>query len=222
MVDDRSGTDLAPVRLTRAENQARTRAALLDAAARTCAQKGYAAASVDEIARTAGYSIGAVYSNFSSKEQLFSELMTERASGRIDQVVQSISEDTEVGPLTALGRVLVDIADNDIEFEAIQAEFWLHAVRNPEAMQILQDRSSRTLASLREILADALERNNIDDSVSVEGFAVVVLALFQGLIRQRRIDPDRVPDELFGQALAWQLAGMPKASGRRSASAENR
>ncbi|WP_135454233.1 TetR/AcrR family transcriptional regulator [Mycobacterium sp. DL99] len=222
MVDDRSGTDLAPVRLTRAENQARTRAALLDAAARTCAQKGYAAASVDEIARTAGYSIGAVYSNFSSKEQLFSELMTERASGRIDQVVQSISEDTEVGPLTALGRVLVDIADNDIEFEAIQAEFWLHAVRNPEAMQILQDRSSRTLASLREILADALERNNIDDSVSVEGFAVVVLALFQGLIRQRRIDPDRVPDELFGQALAWQLAGMPKASGRKSASAENR
>lgn len=222
MVDDRSGTDLAPVRLTRAENQARTRAALLDAAARTCAQKGYAAASVDEIARTAGYSIGAVYSNFSSKEQLFSELMTERASGRIDQVVQSISEDAEVGSLTALGRVLVDIADNDIEFEAIQAEFWLHAVRNPESMQILQDRSSRTLASLREILADALERNNIDDSVSVEGFAVVVLALFQGLIRQRRIDPDRVPDELFGQALAWQLAGMPKASGRRSASAENR
>ena len=81
-------------------------------------------------------------------------------------------------------------------------------------MKILQDRSARTLASLREILADALERNNIDDSVSVEGFAVVVLALFQGLIRQRRIDPDRVPDELFGQALAWQLAGMPKKGNR--------
>ena len=38
----------------------------------------------------------------------------------------------------------------------------------------------------------------------------MVLALFQGLIRQRRIDPTRVPEELFGQALAWQLAGMPK------------
>lgn len=214
MVDDRSDKDTTPVRLTRAENQARTRAALLDAAAQTCARKGYAAASVDEIAAAAGYSVGAVYSNFSGKEQLFSELMNERASGRIDQVVQALADNAEQGPLTALGRVLVEIADNDIAFEAIQAEFWLHAVRNPDAMKILQDRSARTLASLREILADALERNNIDDSVSVEGFAVVVLALFQGLIRQRRIDPDRVPDELFGQALAWQLAGMPKKGKR--------
>ena len=214
MVDDRSDKDATPVRLTRAENQARTRAALLEAAAQTCARKGYAAASVDEIAAAAGYSVGAVYSNFSGKEQLFSELMNERASGRIDQVVQALADNAEQGPLTALGRVLVEIADNDIAFEAIQAEFWLHAVRNPDAMKILQDRSARTLASLREILADALERNNIDDSVSVEGFAVVVLALFQGLIRQRRIDPDRVPDELFGQALAWQLAGMPKKGKR--------
>ncbi|NKZ09756.1 TetR family transcriptional regulator [Mycolicibacterium septicum DSM 44393] len=214
MVDGRSDKDATPVRRTRAENQARTRAALLDAAAQTCARKGYAAASVDEIAAAAGYSVGAVYSNFSGKEQLFSELMNERASGRIDQVVQALADNAEQGPLTALGRVLVEIADNDIAFEAIQAEFWLHAVRNPDAMQILQDRSARTLASLREILADALERNNIDDSVSVEGFAVVVLALFQGLIRQRRIDPERVPDELFGQALAWQLAGMPKKGKR--------
>ncbi|QZH63972.1 TetR/AcrR family transcriptional regulator [Mycolicibacterium farcinogenes] len=215
MVDERSDVDAPPARLTRAEAQARTRAALLDAAAQTCARKGYAAASVDEIAAAAGYSVGAVYSNFSSKEQLFSELMNERASGRLDQVVQTIAGNAGGGPLSALGRVLVEIADNDIEFEAIQAEFWLHAVRNPDSMQTLRGRSARTLASLREILADALERNDIDDSVSVEGFAVVVLALFQGLIRQRRIDRDRVPEELFGQALAWQLAGMPKKDNKK-------
>ncbi|MDH6193748.1 AcrR family transcriptional regulator [Mycobacterium frederiksbergense] len=220
MVEGGTGKASKPVRLTRAENQARTRAALLDAAAHTCARKGYAAASVDEIAAAAGYSVGAVYSNFSSKEQLFSELMAERALGRIGQVVQTISEDADGGPLKALGRVLVEIADNDIEFEAIQGEFWLHAVRNPDAMQILQDRSARTLASLRDILASALESYNVDDSVSPDAFAVVVLALFQGLIRQRRIDPDRVPDELFAQALAWQLAGMPKASAEKSAEKE--
>ncbi|MEX3647313.1 TetR/AcrR family transcriptional regulator [Mycolicibacterium porcinum] len=215
MVDDRSAKDPTAVRLTRAETQARTRAALLEAAAETCARKGYAAASVDEIAAVAGYSVGAVYSNFSSKENLFSELMNERASGRLDKVVQTISENADRGPLTALGRVLVEIADNEIEFEAIQAEFWLHSVRNPDAMVTLRDRSARTLASLREILAETLERNNIDDSVSVDGFAVVVLGLFQGLVRQRRIDPDRVPEELFGQALAWQLAGMPKKANKK-------
>ncbi|KWX25002.1 TetR family transcriptional regulator [Mycolicibacterium wolinskyi] len=209
--------DQRPRRLTRAENQARTRALLLDAAARTFARKGYAAASVDEIAATAGFSVGAVYSNFSGKEQLFSELMAERASGRIDQVVDTLAEGRrETGePLRALGRMLIEIADKDIEFEAIQSEFWLQAVRNPDAMQILVDRSARTLASVRDIVAEALERNNVDDSVSPDAFAVVVLALFQGLIRQRRIDPDRVPEELFGQALAWQIAGMPKASAGR-------
>lgn len=204
-------------RLTRAENQARTRALLLDAAARTFARKGYAAASVDEIAAAAGFSVGAVYSNFSGKEQLFAELMAERASGRIDRVVDTLTEGRrETGePLRALGRMLIEIADKDIEFEAIQSEFWLQAVRNPDAMQILVDRSARTLASVRDIVAEALERNNVDDSVSPDAFAVVVLALFQGLIRQRRIEPDRVPEELFGQALAWQIAGMPKAAADR-------
>lgn len=187
--------------------QARTRAALLDAAAQTCAKKGYAAASVDEIAAAAGYSVGAVYSNFAGKEQLFSELMAERASGRIGQVVQTASADAD-GVLAALGRVLVEIADDDIEFEAIQGEFWLHAVRNQDAMTILKDRSAQTLAALRDILAQTLDHHDVD--AGVDEFAVVVLALFQGLIRQRRIDPERVPADLFRQALTWQLAGMPK------------
>ncbi|TFV59176.1 hypothetical protein E4P42_09505 [Mycobacterium sp. PS03-16] len=53
--------------------------------------------------------------------------------------------------------------------------------------------------------------HGIDDSITPETFAVVALALFQGLVRQRRIDPARVSDELFGQVLSWLLAGMPKA-----------
>ena len=73
--------DAAPrrQRLTRAEAKARTRQQLLDAAARTFARKGYAGASVEEIAESAGYSTGALYSNFASKEQLFLELMSARA-----------------------------------------------------------------------------------------------------------------------------------------------
>lgn len=65
-------------RLTRAEAKARTRQQVLDAAARVFAQKGYAGASVEEIAESAGYSIGALYSNFASKERLFLELMSAR------------------------------------------------------------------------------------------------------------------------------------------------
>ena len=75
-----SDNDEKPRRLTRAEAKARTRRRLLDAAARTFARKGYAGASVEEIAEAAGYSIGALYSNFGGKEELFLELMAGGAS----------------------------------------------------------------------------------------------------------------------------------------------
>src|SRR5258708_19895226 len=72
-----------PKRETRAEKQARTRAALLATAASVFAERGYQGASVEEIAERAGYSHGAVYSNFTGKEDLFfavfEEYMAERA-----------------------------------------------------------------------------------------------------------------------------------------------
>jgi hypothetical protein len=55
-----------------------------------------------------------------------------------------------------------------------------------------------------------LARNDIDDSVDLDEFATTTLAMFSGLIRQRRIDPERVNQEMFGRALRRQIAGMPK------------
>ena len=62
-------------RLTRAERQQQTRAALLDAAARVFVRRGLQGSSVEEITAEAGYSRGAFYSNFDSKGQLFVELL---------------------------------------------------------------------------------------------------------------------------------------------------
>jgi len=207
-----------PRRLTRAEARAQTRQRLLDAAADVFAKKGYTAASVDEIAEYAGFSVGAVYSNFPGKEQLFSELMAERAVGRVGAMAEAMRTAREDGqdPLAGLGQMLIAAADKDIEVAALQTEFWLHAVRNPDAMQILAHGSDQTLALLREVLADVLRDNDVDPSVTAESFAVVVLALYQGLVRQRRTDPARVSEGLFGQALSWQIAGMPKATRRQS------
>ncbi|MGW7578862.1 TetR/AcrR family transcriptional regulator [Streptomyces sp. NPDC054765] len=81
-----------PKRLTRAEAKARTRELLLDAAAETFARKGYDGASVEEIADNAGYSIGALYSNFGGKEQLFLELLGTRATSRVAEAARVIEE----------------------------------------------------------------------------------------------------------------------------------
>ena len=57
-----------PLRRTQAQRRAASRAALLDAAAKVVAARGYEAARVDEIAEAAGVSKGALYFHFDSKE----------------------------------------------------------------------------------------------------------------------------------------------------------
>src|SRR5438046_4116689 len=74
---------MANRRLTRAEKQAITRARVLDAAAKLFARRGFDGVSLDEVAAAAGFSKGAVYSNFESKEELLLTLLVERHSRRI-------------------------------------------------------------------------------------------------------------------------------------------
>jgi AcrR family transcriptional regulator len=189
-------------RLTRAEAKARTRERLLDAAARVFAQKGLAGASVDEIAEAAGYSIGAVYSNFGGKEQLFVELLQERANDRVNRAAEIIAEAEPAEANGALGRLLVEVADKDADFAPLQAEFWLYAVRNPDLMETYAER----MREPRRLLTDLVARS-VPDADRAAELSSIVIALFQGLVRMRRVDPDSVPDELFGRALRWLFTG---------------
>src|SRR3954451_10597836 len=197
-------------RLTRAEAKARTRGLVLDAAARTFARKGFAGASVEEIAEAAGYSVGAVYSNFGSKEQLFVELLSGRASGRVAEAARILAGEGATGqsPLLALGRMLTAVADKDVDFAPLQAEFWLYAIRNPAVMETLAARMREPREALAGAVPATLERRGSAADVSPEAVATIVSALFEGLVQQRRIDPDSVPDELFGQALKWLFRGI--------------
>ena len=189
-------------RLSRAEAKARTRERLLDAAARVFAQKGFAGASVDEIAEAAGYSIGAVYSNFGSKDRLFVELLRERASDRVTRAAQIMADSEPDEVRRELGRWVIDVADKDTDFALLQAEFWLYAVRNPELMDVYAERMREPRRLLTELVGRA-----VPDPGRADELAAMVIALFQGLVRQRRVDPDSVPEELFGRALRWLFTG---------------
>lgn len=201
-------------RLTRAEAKARTRDQLLDAAALVFAQKGYAGASVDEIAEAAGYSTGALYSNFDSKEKLFLELMSTWRSRNIARqaahVAAIISDDTADGrdSVALLARRLEKVTDRSVEAAALQAEFWLYAVRNPAAMQILAEKTDERIEVLTPLVSRVMQQYGADAGAPPETATRVALALYQGLARQRRIDPAAVPPGLFTLGLEWLLAGM--------------
>ena len=208
-------SDAAPrrQRLTRAEAKARTREQLLDAAARTFARKGYAGASVEEIAESAGYTIGALYSNFAGKEQLFLELMAARGERRVNAVAEVLGTED---PVDALAGLLERAAGPDPDLMALRAEFWLYAVRNPEAMDALTAQLRRQVDALIGIISAATERWGTPPDVPAAEVATLVLAMFQGLVRQRRIDPDRVSGELFGQGVRWLFGGLRAASGQQA------
>jgi AcrR family transcriptional regulator len=198
-------------RLTRAESKARTRERLLDAAARTFARKGYAGASVEEIAQSAGYSIGALYSNFGGKQELFLELMSGRASRRQAMVAEILQADDD--PAEAIARLLERTGSPDPDLMALRAEFWLYAVRNPEAMGALTAQRREQIDALVEVISVAMSRLNVPAGVSAPAVATVALAMFQGLMRQRRIDPERVSGELLAQGLRWLFAGLKERPG---------
>jgi len=210
-----SGPDtIRPKRLSRAEAKLRTRELLLESAARTFARKGFGGASVEEIAESAGFSVGALYSNFANKEQLFLELMSARATSRVTEASEILEEGNlgETDPLAALGRMLADVADLDIDFAPLQAEFWLYAVRNPHVLDTVAARMRESREALQRLIDATSRRAGTDLGVPSETVATVVFALLQGLVRQRRLDPGSVPPELFSQALRWLFTGLEESA----------
>jgi AcrR family transcriptional regulator len=201
-------------RLTRAEAKARTRERLLGAAAHVFAQKGFAGASVEEIAESAGYSTGALYSNFSSKEQLFLELLSARRSRGLERqgaVTAQLLEKAAAGdeePLSVLSEFFAKVAGRDTELAVLQAEFWLYAVRNPDAMGIMAAAMNGQIDALEPLTALMMERFGAAAGISPSAVARVILGLFQGLMRQRRVNPAAVSDDLLAQAITWLFAGM--------------
>src|SRR5918996_3278353 len=72
--------------LTRKQRQEQTREDLVGAAARVFARRGYHKATVEEIAAEAGFSTGAVYSNFDGKEQLFLAIADRQVGDRVAEI----------------------------------------------------------------------------------------------------------------------------------------
>lgn len=199
--------------MTRSEAKAQTRERLLDSAAHLFARKGFGGASLEEIAESAGYSTGALYANFDNKEHLFMELVATRrartATRRAHMVSEIFDQEvTDADPFTALSQWFVRLADRERELAPLQAEFWLYAVRNPTAMEVIAASLSDQVEALEPVVARALERFAAGSDVASRDVTLALLALFQGLMRRRRVDQAAVPDDLFGRALQWLFAGL--------------
>lgn len=206
-----------PKRETRAERQARTRAELLATAAGVFARRGYNGASVEEIAEEAGYSHGAVYSNFDGKADLFlavfEDYMAERAR---ELAATQVALDADA-PLEARARALADqwmerfAADR--ESFVLHMEFIAHAGRDPELAGRFGSRSAALREAVSHYIADYQEESGAELMLPPDDLALVLRALGIGLAVEALVSPDAVRQDLYGDFVE-QLVALQRNYGK--------
>ncbi len=189
----------------RSERKAATRARLLEAAARVYARSGFAGATLDEVAGEAGFTKGAVYAHFGSKENLLLALLQEHLTGQIaeqlelfDRVRSDRERATWERPLAGSDSWMRRLGEDPDPFRLF-VELWSYAQRDAD----LRERLASGLDALRATFVSFGVESAADAGVQTphaahEQFASALLGLILGLGLLKLADPDTVPDRLLG------------------------
>jgi AcrR family transcriptional regulator len=210
-------------RLTRAERKELTRELLLDAAIEVFAQRGYHGASLEDVAATAGFTKGAVYSNFETKGDLFMALLVRETARRNAALAASIaSEPMDELPKVA-GRWLERQAGEHRDWDVLTVEFWLAAARDPEIADQLRAGRRDIIDKLGGIVDARLAEPGSQTGFDGREIVVLLDALGTGLLMSSILEPEVVRSELFSRAVGKLLAPMtddPHDSGVRADGAD--
>src|SRR5271170_8510513 len=211
-----AGTDaVAAGRMTREQSRANTRERLLAAARSVFARSGFHGASVDEIAAQAGFSTGALYSNFDGKEDLFMVLMEREIDEHAREITEAVRARASVAERATGGaRQWMTMIDREPELLLLFMEFWAYGVRDAAVRPKVAERFAQMRQVLTRLIADGVREFDLELAIPAEQLAVAIDALADGIARQKLADPEAVPDELMGRVLALLFSAATRpASG---------
>ena len=181
--------DRAPTRIS-ARRQA-TRRRLLDAASEVFAERGFHGSTVEDICDRAGFTRGAFYSNFSSKDDLVIELSTRQSEALVARIREA-SRREQANAEDVLRDVFAAIADDGHSREqwfVLTTEFTLHAIREPAARRSWAAQQRRVRDELIAVVDDAVARQGIVLPMPTETFVRAAISLVHGSITQRLVEP---------------------------------
>jgi AcrR family transcriptional regulator len=180
-----------PTRLSRAQQQELTRQRLLDASFGVFRQRGFAAATVDEIAELAGYTRGAFYSHFGSKEAAFVELLEAHAPAQIEAFRHSVeTARSESAILRALASAAVPAAKSARAQLLDTVELAARLVDSPMLRVRALHIQEQVEAAMGWCAAEICRRRNLRLTVSEPDVGMAVLALLTGLAQRLMVAPD--------------------------------
>ncbi|MBS2536836.1 TetR/AcrR family transcriptional regulator [Catenulispora sp. NF23] len=185
-----------------------TLAKLLDAALEAFAENGFGGTRIEDVCERAGYTRGAFYSNFASKEELFFALF-DRHAERVLERFERQAAALGTGPLTVqdIAAGLADFDQDERTWYLVTTEFTLSAIRDPGAAQRLAEHDARLRVEAVRLLGELLTRAGMRtrDGVELESLVRMLIAVREGALAQSYVEPGVLPpgslERLFLPAL---------------------
>jgi AcrR family transcriptional regulator len=173
---------------------------LLDAALETFAEIGFAAASVEDICRRGGFTRGAFYSSFRTKDELFGALFTRETARNLARAEQQLAGiEQEADPVEAAVERCLSTFRADRTWVLVLTEYRLHAARHAEAAAALREHTAELRSRLTELIERASARSGVRLAVPAGDVARIVVALHDGVVITQI--PDAQPDDPDATAL---------------------
>lgn len=193
---------------TRREKQAQTRASLLRSAASAFRRRGLEGASVDQVAQEAGYTKGAFYAHFKSKEELFLVMLDERFAAEIERLDRVLAGDRGPGDEARdAAQQFIASVHSDPEWPKLYFEFAAYAARNEGFRRELATRQR----ALRERIVEIYRRWSADfpaePPLPLADIATMTLVMADGFKLGQLIDPE-LDDEHYATMLAVFFRGL--------------
>jgi len=203
-------------RPSRAERQAETREKLIAVARDMFVTDGYAATSLDKVADAAGFSKGAVYSNFSGKEELCMEVMDLIHAELLHGVVHAFTAETDfdgrIDAFTAWARTEL----GNPQMTALEAEFSAVARQSDYVAEALRNRHRAIRAEISRLLRTVVEEAGYEVVFDPDKAAIALLSLGIGAGAMRSLD-SRVDMDVVGETIRTLLRGVTRGAALRAA-----
>ena len=200
---------MATTRISRSERKARTREELLAAARSVFLRRGFHGATLEEIADEAGYTKGAVYSNFAGKDDLYLALLDAHYDGRVKAYAEMMLDETTFeDAVSAVGRFMAESDARDPDWLPTLAEFVAHAARDESLRRAYVRTRERFLVAIADVIRALCDRHDLTLLVPPLEAARASSMLARGYSAERRLDPDAVSSQIFVELHAAFMRGL--------------
>jgi AcrR family transcriptional regulator len=198
-------------RLTQAERKQRTRADLVATARTVFIERGFHGASLDEIAERAGYSKGAVYSNFAGKDELFLAVLDAHFEQRARALVDVIFDEGGLeDSYRAVARSMTAADEAEPGWTPLLLEFWAHASRRPALRAAVSERREHFFGIAAGLISELGARHGVEFAIPAKEIARGSNALSRGIALDRLLTGGNVSGELFEEMHAAYVSGLTR------------